>query len=91
MLDEVTDADYHVGVPAFFAHLPVLGGLLRRVSLNTIQRLVEDLLNIVNKVCVSMWFGRVQHIVMYHTYVLLTWPPCARRVMQQESALGIIT
>jgi hypothetical protein len=37
------------GCPSFFAHLPVLGGLLRRVSLNTIQRLVEDILNIVNR------------------------------------------
>lgn len=37
-------------MPSFFAHLPVLGGLLRRVSLNAIQRLVEDILNIVNKV-----------------------------------------
>ncbi|KAF6266258.1 hypothetical protein COO60DRAFT_444350 [Scenedesmus sp. NREL 46B-D3] len=37
------------GVPTFFAHLPVLGGLLRRVSLGTIQRLMEDILYIVKK------------------------------------------
>ncbi|WIA15656.1 hypothetical protein OEZ85_002282 [Tetradesmus obliquus] len=37
------------GVPTFFAHLPVLGGLLRRVSLGTIQRLIEDILYIVKK------------------------------------------
>jgi phosphoglycerate-specific signal transduction histidine kinase len=37
-------------VPTFFAHLPVLGGLLRRVSLGTIQRLIEDILYIVKKV-----------------------------------------
>lgn len=38
------------GVPSFFARLPVLGGLLRQVSLGTIKRLVEDLLYIVKKV-----------------------------------------
>lgn len=37
------------GVPTFFAHLPVLGGLLRRVSLNTISRLMDDIVYIVKK------------------------------------------
>jgi hypothetical protein len=41
---------YCAGVPSFFARLPVLGGLLRQVSLGTIKRLVEDLLYIVKKV-----------------------------------------
>jgi hypothetical protein len=38
------------GVPSFFARLPVLGGLLRQVSLGAIKRLVEDLLYIVKQV-----------------------------------------
>ena len=38
------------GVPTFFAHMPVLGGLLRRVSLNAISRLVEDITLIVDRV-----------------------------------------
>jgi hypothetical protein len=38
------------GVPPFFAHMPVLGGLLRRVSLNAISRLVEDITLIVDRV-----------------------------------------
>eukprot|EP00879_Flechtneria_rotunda_P003809 GHRR01004049.1.p1 GENE.GHRR01004049.1~~GHRR01004049.1.p1 ORF type:complete len:236 (+),score=92.73 GHRR01004049.1:805-1512(+) len=37
------------GCPSFLAHMPVLGGMLRRISLSTISRLVEDILNIVNK------------------------------------------
>jgi hypothetical protein len=43
------------GVPSFFAHLPVLGGMLRRVSLHTIQRLVEDILVIVSKVLSALF------------------------------------
>jgi hypothetical protein len=51
------------GCPSFFARLPVLGGLLRQVSLGTIKRLVEDLMLIVKKVrvegggCVSSFLG----------------------------------
>lgn len=41
------------GCPSFFARLPVLGGLLRQVSLGTIKRLVEDLMLIVKKVGVE--------------------------------------
>jgi hypothetical protein len=50
---------YCAGVPSFFARLPVLGGLLRQVSLGTIKRLVEDLLYIVKKVsqCVCGYQG----------------------------------
>lgn len=38
------------GVPPFFAHLPVLGSLLRRISLNAIQRLIEDIMYLTDKV-----------------------------------------
>jgi hypothetical protein len=41
------------GVPPFFQHLPLLGGLLRRVSLNAIQRLVEDITHLIDEVRVG--------------------------------------
>ncbi|KAI8477292.1 MAG: hypothetical protein J3K34DRAFT_515945 [Monoraphidium minutum] len=41
------------GVPPFLSHLPLLGGLLRGASLNTIRRLVEDMKGLVERVKAS--------------------------------------
>ncbi|KIY98537.1 hypothetical protein MNEG_9427 [Monoraphidium neglectum] len=41
------------GVPTFLSHLPLLGGLLRGASLNTIRRLVDDMKALVERVVAS--------------------------------------
>lgn len=38
------------GMPSFMKHMPVLGGLLRGISLRAVTRLIEDVTHIVNKV-----------------------------------------